>query len=169
MKQFPIIACGLEWADSCLGAHRTVFVSALTGCRKSLCAQTERRNKSMRGAFLQWAVSGVGLPCGKARLFRWKMVLRLVSPALARGCPACRTAWFMRVVISAVATWINHVARIKLLLNDAQHFPQVPQPPSGVCSHQSCDVDAVASWRFLVDPPVKQLRNHKFEIFPSHW
>lgn len=124
MKQFLIIACGWEWADSCLGAHRTVFVSTLTGCRKSLCAQTERRNKSMRGAFLQWAVSGVGLPCGKARLFRWKMVLRLVSPALARGCPACRTAWFMRVVISAVATWINHVARIKLLLNDAQHFPR---------------------------------------------
>lgn len=96
-----------------------------------LCAHSER-NKSPRKASLRWAASGVGLPCSKARLFRWKMVLRLVSPAWARGRPACRTAWFMRVVISAVATWINHVARIKLLLNDARHFffffPQVPEP-----------------------------------------
>lgn len=98
-------------------------VCILWQAAESLCAQSER-NKSMKRDSLQWAVSGVGLPCGKARLFRWKMVLRLVSLTRVRGRPACRTAWFMRVVISAVATWINHVARIKLLLNDAQHFPR---------------------------------------------
>lgn len=80
------------------------------------------RNKSPRKASLQWSVSGVGLPCGNARLFRWKMAPRLVSPGRARGRTACRTAWFMRVVISAVAAWINHVAKIKLPLNDAQIF-----------------------------------------------
>lgn len=126
MRQFLIIACGWEWADSCLGAHAGQCLFAPTCCRNSFF-RTER-NKSMRRAPLQWAVSGVGLPCSNARLFRWKMVLRLVSPAWARGHPACRTAWFMRVVISAVATWINHVARIKLLLNDAQHFPRCLEP-----------------------------------------
>lgn len=114
-----------------------------------LCAHSER-NKSPRKASLRWAVSGVGLPCSKARLFRWKMVLRLVSPAWARGRPACRTAWFMRVVISAVATWINHVARIKLLLNDARHFffffHRCLNPPSGNHSDENC----VGRWLFLM-------------------
>lgn len=121
--------------------------------------------KSMRRASLQWAVSGVGLPCGKARLFRWKMVLRLVSPAWARGRPACRTAWFMRVVISAVATWINHVARIKLLLNDAQHFPR--------CFNLQVEITVVkvvllllvcysSFMRQLVDGSVQQLESYKF-------
>lgn len=87
-------------------------------------------------------MSGVGLPCGKARLLRWKMVLRLVSPAWACGRPACRTAWFMRVMISAVATWINHVARIKLLLNDAQHFLQVSQPQGGKHTRDCCVVSS---------------------------
>lgn len=121
----PVVESGqtpaLERTGQCLSAE-------------SRFAQTER-NKSMRKPSLQWSVSGVSMPCSKARLFRWKMVLRLVSPARACGRPACRTAWFMRVVISAVATWINHVARIKLLLNDAQHFLQVPQPPSRNHSH----------------------------------
>lgn len=174
MKQFLIIACGGEWADSCLGAPRTVFV-----CSDRLRKVFVPRVKGIKvwgEPPLQWAVSGVGLPRGKARLFRWKMVLRLVSPAWARGRPACRTAWFMRVVISAVATWINHVARIKLLLNDAQHFPQVPHPPSGNHSRESCAVAVVlqrfsrgcllmaqySSWR---PPGLKS----SLRISPNHW
>lgn len=126
--------------------HVGQCLSALTGCGKVFV----RRLKGIKSAWsgsLQWAVSGVGLPCGKARLFRWKMVLRLVSPAWARGRPACRTAWFMRVVISAVATWINHVARIKLLLNDAKHFLRCLNLRVGITVMESC-VDALLLSRF---------------------
>lgn len=139
-------------------------VCLLWQAAESLCGQSER-NKSMRRASLQWAVSGVGLPCGKARLFRWKMVLRLVSPARARGRPACRTAWFMRVMISAVATWINHVSRIKLLLNDAQHFPR--------CLNLQVEITVVKVVLLLlcysslmrlepVDGQVQQLKSYQF-------
>lgn len=128
---------------------------------ESLCAQS-KRNKSLRRASLHWAVSGVGLPCGNARLFRWKMVLRLVSPAWVRGRPACRTAWFIGVVISAVATWINHVARIKLLLNDAQHFPRCLCLRVKITGSESF-VAAVVLQQFqrtLVDGQDQQLKNY---------
>lgn len=117
--------CLLSRLGRILPRSTRACVRLLWQAAQSLCAH-RKRNKTMRRAVLQWAVSGVGLPCSKARLFRWKMVLRLVSPACARGRPACRTVWFIGVVISAVATWINHVARIKLLLNDAKHFPRCP-------------------------------------------
>lgn len=138
IKQFLIIARGWKWDGSTQGS-----VCLLRQAAKNLCAQSER-NKSMRTGSLQRAESGVGMPCGKARLFRWKMVLRLVSPAWAHGRPAFRTAWFMRTMISAVATWINHVGRIKLLLNDAQYFPRCFTSQSEITF---VDV-VVATWDF---------------------
>lgn len=157
MKRLLIIACGCECADCCRGASRTVFVCSAK-LQKVFVPRVKGMKKSTRRGSLQWAVSGVGLPCGKARLFRWKMVLRLVSPAWTRGRPACCTAWFMGVVISAVATWINHVARIKLLLNDAQHFSQVSQTPSGNHSQESCVVALSCKDRCLAkEPPVLNL------------
>lgn len=116
---------------------RLLLGSAQDRLRLGAFVGRAERNESVRKASLQWSVSGVGLPCGNARLFRWKMALRLVSPGGARGRPARRTAWFMRVVISAVATWINHVDKIKLPLNDAQiffFFHGCLTPQSGKCN-----------------------------------
>lgn len=152
----------MERGQTAARKHRGRRLSALTGCTESLWNRM-KEIKKYGGASLHWPVSGVGLPCGKARLFRWKMVLRLVSPARACGRPACRTAWFMRAMISVVATWINHVARIKLLLSDAQHFPRCLRLRVEIIVIVAVVLEPKQYWFLMV--PVQPLCSHHLSSY----